>query len=86
MFTLGLGIFGSQILMPAWQGLHQLSPLFSTQALNPDEEGMVCVFQRIDGRNSIRVAITIGGGDMKSPVNWMTVTHRAIIEDVDKSL
>lgn len=87
MFTLVLGIFGSQILMLARQGLHQLSPLFSTQALNPtDEEGMVCVFQRIDGRNSIRVAIMIGGGDMKSPVNWMSVTHRAVIEKVDKSL
>lgn len=60
--------------------------LSSTQALNPDEEGMVSVFQRIDGRNSIRVAIMIGGGDTKSPVNWMSVTHRAIIEDMDKSL
>lgn len=28
----------------------------------------------------------IGGGDMKSPVNWMSVTHRAVIEKVDKSL
>ena len=46
----------------------------------------MCVFQRIDGRNSIGVAIMIGGGDMKSPVNWMSVTHRAIIEEVDKSL
>lgn len=46
----------------------------------------MCVFQRIDGRNSIRVAIMIGGGDMKSPVNWMSVTHRALIEEVDKSL
>ena len=46
----------------------------------------MCVFQRIDGRNFIRVAIMIGGGDMKSPVNWISVTHRAIIEEVDKSL
>lgn len=73
--------------MLVWQALHQLSPLFSTQALNPtDEEGMVCVFQRIDGRNSIHVAMMIGGGDMKSPVNWMSVTHRTVIEEVDKSL
>lgn len=87
VFTLVLGIFGSQILMLAWQGLHQLSPLFSTQALNPTgEEGMVCVSQRIDGRNPFRVAITVGGGDMKSPVNWMSVTHRAMIKEVDKSL